>query len=123
MNDDNIQSRRTMLRGALALGCSALLPAVLSGCDSKKGAEPTTSAPAGSAPVGTPSASTPAPSSGAPASAPIKVAQTTVQYQAQPKDGQKCADCLHFVAESNTCKLVEGQISPEGWCTLWAKKA
>ena len=29
----------------------------------------------------------------------------------------------HFIAESGSCKLVEGKISPDGWCTLWAKKA
>jgi len=29
---------------------------------------------------------------------------------------------MNFIAESNTCKLVEGQISPDGWCVLWAKK-
>ena len=45
------------------------------------------------------------------------------QYQAQPKGEQKCGSCLNFVAESNTCKLVAGQVSPEGWCSLWAKKA
>jgi hypothetical protein len=46
-----------------------------------------------------------------------------VQYQTQPKGDQKCGGCLHFIAESNTCKLVEGQISPDGWCILWAQKA
>ena len=60
--------------------------------------------------------------SAAPA-APVKASQASVQYQAQPKDGKKCADCMHFIAESNTCKLVEGDISPTGWCVLWAKKA
>jgi len=30
---------------------------------------------------------------------------------------------MNFIAESKTCKLVDGQISPEGWCSLWAKKA
>jgi hypothetical protein len=47
----------------------------------------------------------------------------SVQYQTQPMDGQKCDGCLHFIAGSNSCKLVEGQISPDGWCTLWAQKA
>jgi hypothetical protein len=45
-----------------------------------------------------------------------------VQYQTQPKGEQKCAGCQHFIAESNACKLVEGQISPDGWCILWAGK-
>jgi len=30
---------------------------------------------------------------------------------------------MHFNAESNTCNVVDGQISPNGWCTLWVKKA
>ncbi len=46
-----------------------------------------------------------------------------MQYQAQPKGEQKCSGCLNFIAESNTCKLVDGQISPDGWCSLWVKKA
>ena len=32
-----------------------------------------------------------------------------------------CGNCLNFVAGSNTCKVVEGQVSPEGWCIFWAK--
>jgi hypothetical protein len=60
--------------------------------------------------------------SAAPA-APAKVSQASVKYQTQPKGEQKCANCMHFIAESNTCKLVEGNISPEGWCILWAKAA
>lgn len=50
-----------------------------------------------------------------------KIQQASVQYQTQPKDGKKCADCMHFIAESKTCKLVEGSISPNGWCTLWTQ--
>ena len=47
----------------------------------------------------------------------------SVQYQAKPKGEQRCDNCINFIAESKTCKLVDGQISPEGWCSLWAKKA
>ena len=52
-----------------------------------------------------------------------KVSKANVQYQTQPKGTQKCSQCLHFIAKSNTCKLVDGQISAVGWCSLWAKKA
>ncbi len=52
-----------------------------------------------------------------------KISQAQAQYQNMPKGDQKCAGCMHFVAESNTCKVVEGTVSPEGWCMLWAKKA
>jgi hypothetical protein len=118
--------RRIMLRGALAAGCSLLLPASLMGCDSQK---ETSSA----APDAAPDAASPIPESAAPASpapetesaapaAPAKVSQASVQYQTQPKGDQKCANCIHFEG-SNSCKLVEGEISPEGWCLLWAKTA
>jgi hypothetical protein len=52
-----------------------------------------------------------------------KVPQASVQYQTKPKGEQKCSNCINFIAESNTCKLVEGKVSPEGWCMLWVKKA
>lgn len=111
---NDISSRRGVLRGVLALGCGLWVPMVLSGCDSRKSATSGSSAPAA-----TPAAGADAGSS----AAPTKMAQAKVQYQTQPKGEQKCAACLHFNAESNTCKLVEGQISPNGWCVLWAKKA
>lgn len=50
-----------------------------------------------------------------------KIAPSLVQYQPQPKNGQKCADCQHFAAP-NACKLVSGYISPNGWCSAFAKK-
>ncbi|MBS0551392.1 MAG: high-potential iron-sulfur protein [Proteobacteria bacterium] len=102
---NDISSRRGVLRGVLALGCGLWVPMVLSGCDSRKSATSGSSVPA----------TTPA--------APAKMAQDKVQYQTQPKGEQKCAACQHFNADSNTCKLVEGQISPNGWCALWTKKA
>ena len=131
--NEEIPPRRVVLRGALAVGCGLLLPAALFGCDSKKGETSTGAAPAGApdsspapgadgaAPAGAPDSS-PAPGADAAAPAAAKVSQASVQYQTQPKGEQKCSGCMHFIAESNTCKLVEGQISPDGWCTLWAQK-
>jgi hypothetical protein len=113
-------SRRTVLRGALAAGCSLLLPASLLGCSKKEAGTAGTEPPASSPEMATPA--TPAPMESAAPAAPAKVSQASVQYQTQPKDGKKCVDCMHFIAESNTCKLVEGNISPDGWCVLWAKK-
>ena len=107
---EEIPPRRVVLRGALAVGCSLVVPIALSGCDSKKGADSPSPAPATSTKSAAPAATT-------------KVSQASVQYQAQPKGDQKCSGCVHFIAGSNTCKLVDGQISPEGWCSLWAKKA
>ena len=50
-----------------------------------------------------------------------KLAQTAVKYQPDPKDGHQCDGCVQFVTP-NACKLVDGDISPTGWCSLWVKK-
>jgi len=116
-NEEAVLSRRAVLRGALAAAGSLLVPAALQGCSKKERAP----APAGSMPAPAPGGPS-AMQSAAPAAA-VKVSQASVQYQNTPKDGKKCADCMYFIAESNTCKLVEGQINPEGYCVLWVKKA
>lgn len=112
----DVLSRRIVLRGALAAGFGLLLPAALVGCDSKPGSNT-----AGSdTPSPTPGPeSAPMPDTAAAPAEPAKASQASVQYQTEPKGTQKCANCIHFIAESNTCKLVEGTISPEGWCTIW----
>ena len=51
-----------------------------------------------------------------------KVSQSAVHYQASPHAGQDCDDCTNFVSPGG-CKLVDGAISPKGWCRLWVKKA
>ena len=117
--NEEIPPRRLVLRGALAGGCGLLLPAALFGCDKKdESATGAVPAPADSTANGTDAI----PDAAAPAE-PGKSSQASVQYQYQPKGDQKCDGCLHFIAESNTCKVVEGQISPNGWCILWVQKA
>jgi hypothetical protein len=51
-----------------------------------------------------------------------KIAQTAVHYQASPKDDHQCDGCNFFMPPSS-CKLVDGDIAPTGWCALWVKKA
>jgi secreted PhoX family phosphatase len=51
-----------------------------------------------------------------------KVTQSAAQYQASPKNGQQCSTCSHFQAPSS-CQVVEGSISPNGWCALYTKKS
>lgn len=41
------------------------------------------------------------------------------KYQDTPKNGKVCKDCIHFEPETNTCNIIEGSISPKGWCTLY----
>jgi len=43
-------------------------------------------------------------------------------YQDTPKDGNQCSDCMHFIPESNECRMVEGPISFDGWCAAFYKK-
>jgi hypothetical protein len=56
------------------------------------------------------------------ADAQAKVAQNTVAYQDKPKDAQRCDGCSSF-QPPNACKMVEGTISPQGWCSLFTKKS
>jgi len=51
-----------------------------------------------------------------------KMAQTAAAYQDSPKGDQKCDTCSLFEAP-NSCKIVDGTISPSGWCKFWVKKA
>ena len=51
-----------------------------------------------------------------------KMSQPSVAYQDSPKGDQKCSNCSLF-QEPNACTLVDGNISPEGWCKFWVKKA
>ena len=51
-----------------------------------------------------------------------KVSQSAAHFQPTPRDGQSCAQCYSFVAP-RTCKLVDGEVSPNGWCGLWTQRA
>lgn len=105
-------SRRTLLRGMLGAGCGLLLPAALMGCDSQArgnaadagGGPDTIAADADTTRVS------------------AKMSQESVAHQTQPKDGQQCDGCLHFIAASNTCQVVEGTISPDDWSSMWAPR-
>jgi hypothetical protein len=50
-----------------------------------------------------------------------KFPKAQAQYQDKPKNGQQCDACAQFVAP-NGCKLVEGDIAPQGWCLYFAPK-
>lgn len=115
----NIPSRRVVLRGALAVSGSLCLPVVLLGCDAKKSGDSGSAAPA-SPPANPPTSSADPNVAAAPTAK--KLQPASVQYQAQSKGDLKCSQCAHFIVESSTCKLVDGPISPEGWCALWLKK-
>ncbi|SFE37177.1 high-potential iron-sulfur protein [Nitrosomonas sp. Nm166] len=57
-----------------------------------------------------------------------KASKEAMQYRDKPNGQEKCSNCMQFVpgetAEaSGECKVVEGSISPQGWCIAYAKKS
>ncbi|HVA15856.1 MAG TPA: hypothetical protein VNF99_21605 [Stellaceae bacterium] len=50
-----------------------------------------------------------------------KASQKAVGYQATPHGAQQCDNCRQFIAPSS-CKVVDGEISPTGWCKVYIKK-
>lgn len=44
-----------------------------------------------------------------------KLSKQQADYQDSPKGIQMCATCTLFVAP-RSCKVVENDISPDGWC-------
>ena len=98
MARDEILSRRTALRSMVIAGCCLFMPvALLGGCS--KGTESDTP------------------------TLPGKLSKAEVKYQAQPKGAQQCSNCMNFNSAKQTCNRVEGPVSPEGWCALWAGNA
>jgi len=57
-----------------------------------------------------------------PRAAAAKMAPAGAAYQDAPKGDQQCSNCSLFQAPS-ACQLVDGTISPSGWCKYWVKKA
>lgn len=50
-----------------------------------------------------------------------KTPKDAAKYQDSPKDAQKCSDCVYFQAPKG-CGVVEGDVSPNGWCLMYNKK-
>ena len=55
------------------------------------------------------------------ASAQQKLTQADASYQSTPKGTQRCGACFNF-QQPDGCKFVQGTISPNGWCQLFAPK-
>lgn len=54
-----------------------------------------------------------------PAPAVIKISKAAVAYQDHPQGDKRCGKCLQFVPP-DSCKMVDGTISPQGYCRLFA---
>ena len=53
-----------------------------------------------------------------PAPAQLKMSQAAAEYQDRPKNGLTCAACSLF-RKPRSCEIVEGDISPAGWCKFF----
>jgi hypothetical protein len=56
-----------------------------------------------------------------------KSSKAAVKYQDKPHGDQECSKCTFFIpgkspSAEGTCKIVEGSISPQGWCTSYSGK-
>lgn len=57
-----------------------------------------------------------------------KSSQASMHYQTTPNDGKQCSGCTFFIpggsATSNgSCKIVDGAISPTGYCIAFTPKS
>ncbi len=56
------------------------------------------------------------------------VPKAAMQYQDTPKDGKDCSKCIQFIPGASAkadgkCKIVDGAISPHGYCNAFSAKA
>ena len=56
--------------------------------------------------------------------------RTALKYQTKPEGDKSCANCMQFVPGASAkalggCKIIPGdtEISPQGYCAAWTKKA
>ena len=47
-----------------------------------------------------------------------KYTKEKVGYKDEPYLGRTCSKCVLYVG-TGECAIVEGQVSPEGWCLQW----
>ena len=56
--------------------------------------------------------------------------RTSLKYEGKPEGDKSCANCMQFVPGASAkdlggCKIIPGdtEISPQGYCMVWTKKA
>ena len=57
-----------------------------------------------------------------------KATKAEMKYQNKPNGDKKCSNCNFFIpgktsTAAGTCQVVEGLISPHGYCTAYVKKS
>ena len=51
----------------------------------------------------------------------LKISAGAVGYQDHPNGDKQCSECVHFLPPSS-CKIVEGTISPHGYCRIFSPR-
>ena len=56
-----------------------------------------------------------------------KATQAAMKYQDKPNGDNECDNCLQYIPGASakspgTCKIVEGSVSPKGWCLAYSPK-
>ena len=57
-----------------------------------------------------------------------KASKIAFHYQDHPRGEQSCSACVAFIASANeagedgNCRIVDGPISPNGWCMAFTRK-
>jgi hypothetical protein len=49
-----------------------------------------------------------------------KMSKEQAQYKSSPNGEMRCGNCTNFLADTSTCRVVEGQVEESGYCILWA---
>lgn len=57
-----------------------------------------------------------------------KSSQASMHYQTTPNDGKQCSGCNFFTpggsaTANGSCKIVDGSISPSGYCIAYTPKS
>jgi hypothetical protein len=57
-----------------------------------------------------------------------KGSQAQFKYQKTPNGSKKCSNCKFFIpgktaTANGSCKIVDGTISPNGYCVAWSAKS
>lgn len=57
-----------------------------------------------------------------------KAAKEVTKYRDEPNGEEQCSKCMQFIPgkipEANgECRVVEGSISPHGWCSAYTEKS
>jgi hypothetical protein len=57
-----------------------------------------------------------------------KGSQAQFKYQTKPDGNKKCSGCTFFIkgktaTDDGSCKIVEGSISPNGYCIAYSPKS